>query len=191
MSEPFFVQRNLPHFYPIGADYFITYRLANSIPAIKINELKENYKSDRTPDILLNKHFARFEEVLDRCTNEPYWLQEDRIAGIVADSLFFIDGKKFRLDCFSIMPNHVHILITHFASAPLLPFIMRDHKGYTARQCNKVLGRTGSFWQKESYDRVVRTMFEFNELRHYILNNPVKAGFVPKWQDWKWNYWKA
>ena len=62
---------------------------------------------------------------------------------------------------------------------------MQDHpraqglKGYTAREANRLLGRTGQpFWQGESYDHWVRDETEFIRIIAYIENNPVKAGLV-------------
>ncbi len=68
---------------------------------------------------------------------------------------------------------------------------MQSLKGYTARQGNLALGRRGAFWQHESFDHVVRDRAEFGRIINYVLNNPVKAGLVNHWQDWKWNYCRA
>jgi len=61
-------------------------------------------------------------------------------------------------------------------------------KGYTANKANKILNRTGTFWQHESYDHVVQDEKELERVIAYVLNNPVKAGFVSTWQEWKWSY---
>jgi putative transposase len=66
--------------------------------------------------------------------------------------------------------------------------ILQDLKRFTARECNKSLNRSGSFWQHESYDHVVRDYDELQRIVEYVLNNPVKAGFCEKWEDWKWSY---
>ena len=66
--------------------------------------------------------------------------------------------------------------------------ILQDLKRFTARECNKVLNRSGAFWQHESYDHVIRDYDELQRIVEYVLNNPVKAGFCEKWEDWKWNY---
>jgi len=51
-----------------------------------------------------------------------------------------------------------------------------------------VLNRSGTFWQHESYDHVVRGDKELIRIAEYVLNNPVKAGLCERWEDWKWNY---
>jgi putative transposase len=70
----------------------------------------------------------------------------------------------------------------------VLAVIMQSLKGYTARKCNEQLGRSGEFWQHESFDHIVRNEEEFVGILDYVLNNPVKAGMVCAWQDWKWSY---
>jgi putative DNA methylase len=74
------------------------------------------------------------------------------------------------------MANHVHALLLPKVQASRL---MKSLKGCTAREANRLLGRTGiPFWQKESYDHAVRNETEWNRIVRYIENNPVKAGLV-------------
>src|ERR1035438_3449660 len=61
-------------------------------------------------------------------------------------------------------------------------------KGATAREANRVLGRTGeTFWQAESYDHWVRDEKEWQRIEAYIENNPVKAGLVSRAEDYRWS----
>jgi len=71
---------------------------------------------------------------------------------------------------------------------PPLDGIMKSLKGYSAWEANGAIGRRGAFWQRESYDHVVRDNAEFDRIVKYVLNNPVKAGLAPTWQGWKWSY---
>lgn len=137
---------------------------------------------------------------------EFVYKERTSIAQIVADSLHDRDGKVYRLDAYSIMSNHVHAVFAPFLSdrdlreillpeglrfvsrTPPLDVIMKSLKGYTAWECNRVLQRKGTFWQAESYDHIVRDAGEFQRVVNYVLNNPVKAGLVKDWRDWKWNY---
>jgi REP element-mobilizing transposase RayT len=126
------------------------------------------------------------------------WLKDSRLASKIAESLHYRDGKVYRLDAFTVMSNHVHILIkplpqsydkfsgdiTYYSLAT----IMQSLKGYTAYQCNRILRREGEFWAHENYDHWVRDYDEWQRTVAYILNNPVKAGCVKSWADWKWNY---
>jgi len=65
---------------------------------------------------------------------------------------------------------------------------MKSLKGYTAREANRILGRKGAFWEAESYDHVIKKDSEYERVVKYVLNNPVKAGLVKNWRDWKWNW---
>jgi REP element-mobilizing transposase RayT len=75
------------------------------------------------------------------------------------------------------MANHVHLLVTPLVSPSRL---LQSIKGYSAREANKLLGRTGPFWQSESYDHWIRDEAEFERVRRYIANNPVRRGLVAK-----------
>jgi REP element-mobilizing transposase RayT len=78
----------------------------------------------------------------------------------------------------------------HSDLQPDLPLskIMQSLKRHTARQANIILGREGAFWQDESYDHVVRDNEEHIRIMNYVLENPVKAGLVSNWEDWRWAY---
>ena len=66
--------------------------------------------------------------------------------------------------------------------------VLQTLKGYTAREANRLLGRTGQpFWQGESYDHSVRDDREFTRIKAYIENNPVKAGLVANAEDYLWS----
>ncbi|MFN2492548.1 MAG: transposase [Pyrinomonadaceae bacterium] len=103
------------------------------------------------------------------------------------------------------MPNHVHAVIkplirgvpddamlrggsTADAGYYSLASIMQSLKGYTALKANQLLGLQGEFWEHESYDHWIRDADEWQRTVAYVLNNPLKAGYVKRWQDWKWNY---
>lgn len=89
------------------------------------------------------------------------------------------------LHAYVVMPNHVHALWT-----PQIPLcdLVRQVKGPTAREANKLLGRTGEqFWQEEYFDRIVRSESEFVQIRRYIEWNPVKAGLVARPGEFEWS----
>ena len=153
--------------------------------------------------------FRKFEKTLDGAESGPVWLKDDRIAKEIAESLHYRDGKVYCLDAYCIMSNHVHVVFTPLARQPsrtdivnseentaqtknlcynTLSVIMQSLKGYTARKANQLLGRSGAFWQPESYDHIVRDASEWQRIITYVLNNPVKAGLVDTWKKWRWSY---
>jgi REP element-mobilizing transposase RayT len=110
-----------------------------------------------------------------------------------------MDGERYRLLAYCLMPNHVHLVIDTTGyeieihhRGPTAPYPLADTlkrlKGRTARRCNLVLGRSGPFWHHESYDHIVRNQQEYERIVAYILNNPVKAGLVENWEDWKFSF---
>lgn len=134
------------------------------------------------------------------------WMQDERVADKVAENLRRLDGSAYRLDAYSVMSNHVHAVFQPFLSEldlretrdpdgrlvfaseyPGLSRIMHSLKGRSARECNLILMRTGAFWEHESFDHVIRAG-KFNATIKYVLNNPIKAGLVNNWREWRWNY---
>ncbi|MCZ6774849.1 MAG: hypothetical protein O7D34_00150 [Ignavibacteria bacterium] len=66
--------------------------------------------------------------------------------------------------------------------------IIESLKKFTALQANRLLGRTGPFWQHESYDHVIRDTDELERTISYVTNNPVAAGLIQSWQQWPRTY---
>jgi REP element-mobilizing transposase RayT len=227
-----FAQRQRPHIHPIGAELFLTYRLAGTVPNDKIrlynargewlrNEVRRISNLPSDSNDLLNKQqldrleaferewFDKFENILHKSQFGPSWLKQHEIAKTVAHGLQVLDGDAYRLDAYSIMSNHVHTVFQPLLTAdelietcdpfgrliadtahPSLARIMQALKGRSAYDCNKILGRRGQFWEHENFDRVIRPG-KFNSTVRYVLNNPVKAGLINKWRDWRWNYVRA
>jgi len=153
--------------------------------------------------------FVKFEDVMHKANNGPMWMKDERVADAVALSLQKLDGDAYRLDAFSVMSNHVHAVFKPFLSerelierldeeghpfftsdCPSLSRIMHSVKGSSARDCNLILSRTGQFWEHESFDHVVREG-KFYATIKYVLNNPVKAGLVEDWREWRWTYCRS
>jgi REP element-mobilizing transposase RayT len=126
--------------------------------------------------------FVWMDRFLDTATEDPLWLAREEIAKIVEQVLH---RQTCELHAYVIMPNHVHVLMTpKMSPSKLMQFI----KGASAREANKKLGVSGkAFWQHESYNHRVRTAEEFNKIRRYIENNPVKAGLAATPESYRWS----
>jgi REP element-mobilizing transposase RayT len=107
-------------------------------------------------------------------------------AFIIEESLFFHYGKKFFTDAYVIMPDHIHLLIRP-VNGWLLARILHGLKGFTAREINKAFGRSGSLWQPESFDHLVRNEADWLDKFDYIHNNPVKSGIVSDPRDYEFS----
>lgn len=258
MSKEFY-RRRLPHWQPPEATFFVTYRLAGSIPQAEIKRVRDAYEAeirllrdsvpqtgflgdsvpqtgflgDSVPQIQIERGFVGFmvdaegvgavgaerssarlgvdveqilvrllrrkqkiaekrqykswDDFLDSKLNAPYWLENKAVAELNMKAIQFYDGKLYRLLACTIMSNHVHLMIELLPGAPPLFKVMQNLKRYTALHSNRMLNRTGPFWEEESYDHVVRD-YEFDRIFWYILNNPVKAGLVKHWSLWKWTF---
>jgi hypothetical protein len=66
--------------------------------------------------------------------------------------------------------------------------IMRWLKAATANRANRLLGRTGTeFWQREHFDRWIRTEKQLGAVIGYVDDNPVRSGLAPCPEAWKWS----
>lgn len=120
------------------------------------------------------KQFNRTREVfLDTCQGLCY-LKRPEVAQIVADSLLHFDGVRYRMGDFVIMPNHVHLLAV-IPSAEALADQCKSWMHYTAVQINRLVREKGKFWQQEAFDHLVRSPEQYEYLRRYIAENPMKA----------------
>lgn len=103
------------------------------------------------------------------------------VAEIVATALRHFDGSRYRLLCWCVMPNHVHVVVQP-APSTNLSSVVHSWKSYTAQQINRLLGRQGTLWQREYYDHIVRSEVALGRIMVYVMNNPAKAGLV----NWPW-----
>ncbi|MFD2720391.1 transposase [Hymenobacter monticola] len=189
-------ERNLPHRLPPGGVVFVTFRLAGSLPRMVVEQLQaeldlawQRFESEPAQLYAAQKrYFGRFDDQLNKGGHGPMYLREPAIATLVAESLRYFDGANYDLRRYCIMPNHVHMVVRILEEAPPLVKTLQRLKSYTATQANKLLGRTGAFWQAESYDHVVRKG-ELERVITYVLENPVKAGLVDDWELCPYTYW--
>ena len=171
-----YYQRNLPHWHPDGAALFITWRLFSSLRSSGWG-LRKDARSA----------FLAMDRELDRARMGPVWLKDERIAKSVVDALRFGQEQLglYRPMAFALVANHVHLLIQPHSD---LSKITRTVKGFTAREANKILGRTGQpFWQDESFDHWVRNRDELNRTIRYIERNPVFAGLAQSIEVYPWS----
>jgi REP element-mobilizing transposase RayT len=163
----------LPHFDSQDTVQFVTFRLGDSLPAQIAAQLS-----------IRDKPQSSTEEMLDRGLG-ACWLRRPEVARLVEEALLVFDGQRYRLLAWTIMPNHVHVLIS-IMPAVQLGQIVGSWKRFTAREANLLLRRTGSFWQVDYWDRFIRNDEHFDIVVNYIDLNPVKAGLTQEPQLWPW-----
>src|SRR6516164_5636980 len=114
-------RRNLPHWQQIGKTYFVTFRLADSIPSTKLSELESEREAwlrhhpEPWTDAERKEYYERFsakiEEWLDAGSGSCV-LREEHASAISADALKHFNGERYKLGAWVVMPNHVHAIIT-------------------------------------------------------------------------------
>ena len=169
----------LPHFDAPGTRQMITYRLADAMPASRCHEWLGllSIEDERERRI-------KIEAYLDAGHGECH-LRLPQIAALVQENLLHFDGDRYRLLAWVIMHNHVHALIE--TSQTPLAEILHGWKSYTGKAANRLLNRTGDFWQPEYFDRFIRDEEHLTKAIRYIENNPVKAGLVKSPEEWRFS----
>jgi putative transposase len=171
-------RRRLPHDYETDQPVFLTWRLHDSLPSHRV-----------FPTDALNsgQAFAAMDRLLDEACSGTFYLRQPAVAEMIVEAIQYNANilRHHTLHAFVVMPNHVHLLAT---PAVALPKLTKSLKGITAKRANAMLALTGSsFWQEESYDHLVRHEREFEKIRNYIEENPVRAGLVREAREYRWS----
>ena len=190
----------LPHVKREGAEYFVTFRLADSLPA----EILMRYESQRAQRLRLLEDSRRFQrantETADTVEREfrrnieryldqgagACHLRRPEVASLVAGALSFFNGTRYQLREWVVMPNHVHVLVWPNPNH-LIGDIVKSWKQFTSTHAKRLLGlEEGRFWQPEAYDHWIRNDKERAQIARYIRNNPVTGGLCPQAEAWPW-----
>jgi type I site-specific restriction endonuclease len=200
-NEPVaFLTGDLPHWRQDGATYFVTFRLADSLPQEKLTEWREERdqwlaQHPEPHDAAMRKEYyerfpQRLQQWLDAGTGSCV-LALPEVKEIVEKALRHFDGERYRLDEFAVAPNHVHVLVSPLGEHQLSE-ILHSWKSFTAHEILKVeaasrrLGEnqrqrrdasaTLTVWQKESFDHIVRSAASMEKFREYIRNHRKMEG---------------
>ena len=178
--------RHLPHWQLDGGFYYVTSRLADSLPQAKLRAWKEEkaqwLQEHPSPwDEPTRKEYKiRFPKRIDAWLDRGYGecvLRQPECAQILFDVLLHFDGDRYNMASFVIMPNHMHTLFQLRGNNDLED-VLGSWKGYSARQINGYLARKGPLWQAESWDRLLRGVGDLVRCFSYIERNPVVAGLA-------------
>jgi REP element-mobilizing transposase RayT len=183
-------RRHLPHWSQPGCTYFLTFRLADSVPHAKLREWHEERRhwlqehGLNTADDLPRLPVAQQREFYEYFTRRMHeWLdaglgscllRESQFARLVVEALLFFDGTRCAIGDFVVMPNHVHLLATPLAKWKL-PALLHSWKRHSAREINRLRGKEGALWMDETFDHAVRSDEQLAYFRRYIVQNPIRA----------------
>ena len=164
----------LPHFDSPETVQFVTFRLADSLPAHVAEALRHR-------DHALPRLDRELDAGLGAC-----WLRRADIASLVEEALLHFDGERYRLLAWCLMPNHVHAII-EIVGERSLSDIVASWKSFTAKRANSQIGRSGAFWHADYFDRYMRDEGHLARTIEYVENNPVKAGLATTPSEWPWS----
>lgn len=196
--------RHLPHWRQDGATYFVTFRLADALPQDKLDFLKRvraewerTHPPPRAEDDW--RRFARqYTEHAERWMDEGYGachFRDPRWQNELIERLLHFQNERHFTSCYVIMPNHCHALIRPFDGYELED-LLQSIKTLTSKAIHRAAGTSGSLWQQESFDRIVRDEEHLWRVIQYIGQNPSKAGLSleqsPRWlhPDWQACGWR-
>jgi len=183
----------LPHWEDRNAVYFVTFRLADSLPEAARRRIEfERRDILRTANAMHRAISAAEERRLAQFSRGKIesqmdsgagacWLARPGIAETVVEALRHFDGERYHLFAWCVMPNHVHVVFQPIAKNELAG-IVHSWKSYSSKKANRELRRSGEFWCREYFDHIVRNAQEFERIVRYVLANPEKAGL----RDWPW-----
>ena len=114
---------------------------------------------------------------------------------IVLDALRHFHNERYELFAASVMPDHVHFLFQPWPKGDdnkgsvlfwSLKELLDSVKSFSAHQINEVEAKKGAVWERESFDRYVRSDRDLEEKFHYILRNPWDAGVAGQNEEYPW-----
>lgn len=114
---------------------------------------------------------------------------------VLQSLLFTQQQRRWELFAACVMPDHVHVLFEPQIKEqdpdgnPIfwsLTELLHSVKSFTAHEINKVEGASGAVWEKESFDRMMRSDADLEEKFHYICRNPWDSGIVPVTENYPW-----
>ena len=180
-------RRALPHWEQSGCTYFVTFRLADSLPAAKLKYLRDRkgLRLEQQPKPWTERTFKKLELYYSRRIERwldgglgSCWLRRKEFRDVVATALQCFHGERYWLDCFVVMPNHVHVLLALSTKSSLAKTV-HSWKSYSAHKIRRLLDRSGPLWMSEYFDHVVRSEMQLDHFRRYIRDNPAKARLRP------------
>ena len=97
-------------------------------------------------------------------------LDKPGVARLLSDVVFHDDGTKYFVHAIGIMPNHVHVLVQAVEGYPLKE-IVEQWKRISSHRINRAIGRQGTVWREDHYNRIVRDRDEFANQMNYVCGN--------------------
>lgn len=118
------------------------------------------------------------------------WILPEEVRDAVLGHCLHDHQRKVWMHAAIVMPDHLHLLWTPLQDVEGMPYglveIVHGIKGASAHKVNRMLGRRGSVWQEEYFDRILRGDEDARRKAEYISDNPVRKGWVASADEWPW-----
>ncbi len=113
-------------------------------------------------------------------------LSFDELPQTICDSVEFCSQKlRYELFCYCLMPDHLHVLLSPSESSVNVGDWLQRFKSFTTNWFMRHCGKP-PLWQLSANDHICRATETVQNVALYIVNNPVRAGLVERWDDWQW-----
>jgi len=152
----------------------------------------------------VHKHLRRLERVwvdwpiyfITTCTFDRRAILSSRdIAAILVQEWRTAHNRHgWAIGRYVIMPDHVHFFCRAELAAKPLRIFMQKWKQWTSKRVAREvaaigiddpdLKQSGTLWQDEFFDHVLRSSESYSQKWKYVKDNPVRAGLVKKSDDW-------
>ncbi|PYL27673.1 MAG: hypothetical protein DMF39_10505 [Verrucomicrobia bacterium] len=144
----------------------------------------------------MHKHLRRLQRVwidwpiyfITTCTfKRRAILASKEVAAILIDEWRNAhDRHGWAIGRYVVMPNHVHFFCSAELGARTLPVFLQAWKQWTSKRITRELNLSGTVWQEEFFDHVLRSSESYSQKWDYVKENPVRADLVKKSDEWPW-----
>jgi REP element-mobilizing transposase RayT len=166
-------------------------REARALPGLPDGPDSIRYTKRRLPHF--ERPWAKYAVAFSTLQRSELQSQERDI--VLASILHAHKKNQYDLYVGCVMPDHVHLLfepqIRDQIDSDRIRFwslteILRGIKSTTAHRIAKLRGIRGPVWEKESFDRMIRSESDLHEEFHYICQNPWISGMAQSNEDYPW-----
>lgn len=200
LEDPFFdadeetvrTRRNLPHWSQQGKLYFITWRLADSLPQKALKRIEADRKTwlrehgdiplaDMEP-MVKREWYRLFHHRVQQWLDAGHGsciLRRPEVYRIMIDALHHFHGDRYHLGSFAIAGNHVHVLVSPHAGVELSS-VIHSWKSYSSNAVNRALGRSGRLWMDEYFDRILRNQLHLDRVEDYIAAHVRQGAYTER-----------
>lgn len=177
------------HWELAGAIYHISLHLADSVPVdqlaawkeerMRFDILRQKRGGELSPEEVLGMRQV-FDERIERYLTSGFGccaLREPLVADAVASVLEHDNGERYDLREWTIMPNHIHVVVAPKKGYPMKGLV-DQWKRVSAHAVTRFSAMKAPVWQRDFYSRIIRTREEYGRQMAYVWHNPESAGLA-------------